>query len=93
MSGNVLTFNPSITEFLVIGLRQQLSELSFRAILLPNSATVSLVGCALNLHTILDKETSLMIYTALPFARHASSIFGISDAYEIRLITLVHTCA
>ncbi len=46
MSANFLTLNPSKTEFLIIGLPQQLSELSSPTIRLPNNVTLSPVDCS-----------------------------------------------
>jgi hypothetical protein len=48
MSFNFLSFNTSKTEFLIIGLLQQLAKLSHPTISLPNSLTLSPVDSARN---------------------------------------------
>jgi hypothetical protein len=89
MSSNFLTLNPSKTEFLVIGLPQQLSKLNSPAIHLPNNVTLTPVDSARNLGVILDKNLS--------FAQHISCIskscfLNIRDLRRIRN-TLDHTTA
>jgi hypothetical protein len=81
MSTNFLTLNPSKTEFLVIGLPQQLSELNSPTIHLPNNFTFSPVDSARNLVVILDKNMS--------FSQHISPIskscfLNIRDLRRIR---------
>jgi hypothetical protein len=81
VSTNFLTLNPSKTEFLIIGLPQQLSKLSFPTIRLPNNVTLSPVDSARNLGVILDKN--------LTYAQHISSIskscfLNIRDLRRIR---------
>jgi hypothetical protein len=49
MSKNFLTLNPSKTEFLVIGLPQQLSKLNSPTIHLPKNVTFTHVDSARNL--------------------------------------------
>ena len=89
MSANFLTLNPSKTEFLVIGLPQQLSKLNSPAIHLPNNVTLTPVDSARNLGVILDKNLS--------FAQHISCIskscfLNIRDLRRIRN-TMDHTTA
>jgi ribonuclease P/MRP protein subunit RPP40 len=48
MSSNFLSLNPSKTEFLIIGLRQQLAKLNHPIISLPNSVTLCPVKSARN---------------------------------------------
>jgi len=64
MSSNFLSLNPSKTEFLIVGLPQQLSKLNNPTIHLPDN--VIPVVSARNLGVIFDKITS--------FAQHISSI-------------------
>ena len=89
MSANFLTLNPSKTEFLIIGLPQQLSKLSSPTIRLPNNVILSPVDSARNLGVILDKNLS--------YAQHISSVskscfLNIRDLRRIRN-TLDHTTA
>jgi hypothetical protein len=58
MSANFLTLDPSKTEFLVIGLSQQLSMFKSPTIHLPNNVTLTPVDSARNLGVILDKNLS-----------------------------------
>ena len=81
MSTNFLTLNPSKTEFLIIGLPQQLSKLNSPTLRLPNNVTLSPVDSARNLGVILDKHLS--------YAQHISSIskscfLSIRDLRRIR---------
>jgi hypothetical protein len=48
-SSNFLSLNPSSTEFLIIGLRQQLAKFNHLTISLPNSVTLYSVKSARNL--------------------------------------------
>ena len=89
MSSNFLSLNPSKTEFLLIGLPQQLSKLSNPIIHLPNNVTLSLVHSARNLGIIVD--------TNLTFSQQISAV-SISCFYNIRDIrrirnTIDHTTA
>jgi hypothetical protein len=89
MSANFLSLNPSKTEFLVIGLPQQLSKLNSPTIHLPNNVTLSPVDSARNLGVILDKNLS--------YAQHISSVskscfLNIRDLRRIRN-TIDHTTA
>jgi hypothetical protein len=89
MSANFLSLNPSKTEFLIIGLPQQLSKLNSPKIHLPNNVTLSPVDCARNLGVIFDKN--------LTFAQHISSVskscfFNIRDLRRIRN-TIDHSTA
>jgi hypothetical protein len=52
MSSNFLSLNSSKTEFLIIGLSQQLAKLNHPTIFLPNSVTLSPVDSARNLGVI-----------------------------------------
>jgi hypothetical protein len=89
MSSNFLSLNPSKTEFLIIGLPQQLSKLSSPIIHLPNNVTLSPVDSARNLGVIFDKN--------LTFSQHISAISkssfqNIRDLRRIRN-TIDHTTA
>jgi hypothetical protein len=75
MSSNFLSLNPSKTEFLIIGLPQQLAKLSHPTISLPNSVTLSPVDSARNLGVIFD--------STLSFSEHISAISK-SCLYHIR---------
>ena len=55
MSANFLSLNPAKTEFLIIGLPQQLSKLSNPTIHQPNNVTLTPVDSARNLDVIFDK--------------------------------------
>jgi len=93
MSSNFLSLNPSITEFIVFGLPQQLSTLNNPTIHLPNNVILSPVVSARNLGVIFDKNLS--------FAQHISStskscFHTIHDLRRIRNIidqTTVRTIA
>ena len=81
MSSNFLSLNPSKTEFLLIGLPQQLSKLSNPIIHLPNNVTLSPVHSARNLGVIFDSN--------LTFSQHISAVskscfFHIRDLRRIR---------
>jgi len=65
MSSNILSLNPSKTEFLIFGLPQQLSNLNNPTIHLPSNVILSPVVSARNLGVIFDKNLS--------FAQHISS--------------------
>ena len=58
MSSNFLSLNPSKTEFLIIGLPQQLSKLRSPTIHLPNDVTLTPVDSARNLGVIFDNNLS-----------------------------------
>jgi hypothetical protein len=58
MLSNFLSLNPSKTEFLIIGLRQQLAKLNHPTISLPNSVTLCPVKSARNLGVIFDSTLS-----------------------------------
>jgi hypothetical protein len=73
--------NPSKTEFLIIGLPQQLSKLNSPVIHLPNNVTLSPVTSARNLGVIFDNN--------LTFSQHISAIskscfLNIRDLRRIR---------
>ena len=81
MSSNFLSLNPSKTEFLIIGLPQQLSKLNSPVIHLPNNVTLSPVTSARNLGVIFDNN--------LTFSQHISAIskscfLNIRDLRRIR---------
>ena len=59
MSAHFLTLNPFKTEFLIIGLPQQLSKLSFPTISQPNNVTLSSVDSARNVGVNLDRNCPL----------------------------------
>jgi hypothetical protein len=66
MSSNFLSLNPSKTEFLIAGLRQQLAKLNHPTISLPNSVTLCPVKSARNLGVI--------FYSTLSYCEHISVI-------------------
>ena len=66
MSSNFIFLNPSKTEFLIIGLPQQLSKLRSPTIHLPNDVTLTPVDSARNLGVIFDNN--------LTFSQHISAI-------------------
>jgi hypothetical protein len=81
MSSNFLSLNPSKTEFLILGLPQQLAKLNNPTIHLPNNVTLSPVDSARNLGVIFDKNLS--------FAPHISAVskscfLNIRDLRRIR---------
>ena len=87
MSSNFLSLNPSKTEFLLVGLAQQLSELSNPIIHLHNNVTLSPVYSARNLGVIFDIN--------LTFSQHISALskscfYHIRDLRRIRN-TIDHT--
>ena len=89
MSSNFLSLNPSKTEFLLVGLPQQLSKLSNPIIHLPNNVTLSPVYSARNLGVIFDSN--------LTFSQHISAVskscfYHIRDLRRIRN-TIDHTTA
>lgn len=75
MSSNFLSLNPSKTEFLLIGLPQQLKKINCPTIRLPNGCTLSPVTSARNLGVIFDSNLS--------FSQHISSVSK-SCFYHIR---------
>ena len=89
MSSIFLSLNPSKTEFLLVGLPQQLSKLSNPIIHLPNNVTLSPVYSARNLGVIFDSN--------LTFSQHISTVskscfYHIRDLTRIRN-TIDHTTA
>ena len=75
MSSNFLSLNPSKTEFIVIGLPQQLKKIVSPLIHLPNGVNLSPVSSARNLGIIFDNNLS--------FSEHISSVSK-SCFYHIR---------
>ena len=75
MSANFLTPNPSKTEFLIIGLPQQLSKLSSPTVRLPKNVTLSPVNPARNLGVILDTNLSFahLICFKIMFRQYSGS--------------------
>jgi hypothetical protein len=65
MSSNFLSLNPSKTEFLIIGLRQQLAKLNHPTVSFPNSVTLCPVKSARNLGVI--------FYSTLSYSEHISA--------------------
>ena len=90
MSYNFLSLNPSKTEFLIIGLPQQLSKLRSPTIHLPNDVTLTPVDSARNLGVLFDNNLS--------FSQHISAIskscfHDIRDLRRIRnTIDLTSAC-
>jgi hypothetical protein len=66
MSSNFLSLNPSETEFLIIGLRQEPAKLNHPTLSLPNSVTLCPVKSARNLGVI--------FYSTLSYSEHISAI-------------------
>jgi hypothetical protein len=66
MSSHFLSLNPSKTEFLIIGLRQQLAKLNHPTISLPNSVKLCPVKSARNLDVI--------FYSTISYSEHISAI-------------------
>jgi len=62
LSSNFLCLNPSKTEFLIIGLPQQLSKINNPTIHLPNNVILSPVDAARNFGVIFDKNLSFVQY-------------------------------
>ena len=62
MSSNFLSLNPSKTDFLIIGLPQQLSKLRSPTIHLPNDVTLTPVDYARNLGVIFDNNLSFSLH-------------------------------
>ena len=58
MASNFLSLNPSKTEFLLIGLPNQLSKLHNQSLLLPDNTTIAPVHSARNLGIIFDSNLS-----------------------------------
>jgi len=69
-----ISLNPSKTEFLILGLPQQLSKLNNPTIHLPNSVILAPVDSARNLGVIFDKICHLHNTSPL-FLSHAFTIF------------------
>jgi hypothetical protein len=80
MSSNFLSLNPSKTEFLLVGLPQQLSKLSNPMIHLPNNITLSPIYSAPNLGVIFDSN--------LTFSKHISTVSK-SCFYYIRDLNIL----
>ena len=85
MSSNFLSLSTSKTEFLIIGLPQQLSKLRSPTIHLPNDVTLTPVDSARNLGVIFDNLT---------FSQHISAIskscfHDTRDLRRIRKILLI----
>jgi len=66
MTSNFLSLNPSKSEFLILGLPQQLSKLNSPTIYLPNNVILSPVDSACNLGVIFDENLS--------FAQHIAAV-------------------
>jgi len=61
MSANLLSLNQSKTEFLLIGLRAQLSKVSDPSLLMPSNVIITLAKSARNLGVIFDSTRCLII--------------------------------
>ena len=81
MSSNFLSLNPSKTEFLIIGLPQQLSKLVNPTIHLPDNVTLTPVDSARNLGVIFDKHVTFSYHIS---AITKSCLFHIRDLRRIR---------
>jgi len=88
MSSNFLSLNPSKTEFLIIGLPQQLSTLNNHSIHLPNNVILSLVNSARNLGVIFDKKYAIAQHTS---AVSKSCFHNRRDLRRIRIIIDINT--
>lgn len=58
MASNFLSLNPSKTEFLLIGLPQQLAKIDQPVLLLPDNSTITPVTSARNLGVVFDSNLS-----------------------------------
>ena len=91
MSSNFLSVNPSKTEFLIIGLPQQLSKLKSPTIHLPNDVTLTPADSARNSGVIFDNN--------LIFSQHISAVskscfHDVRDLRRVRnTIDLTTACA
>ena len=83
------SLNPSETEFLIIGLPQQLAKLNLPIIHLPNNATISPVDTARHLGVIFDKNLTFSDHI---FSFSKSCFYHICDLRRIRN-TIDHTPA
>jgi HEPN domain-containing protein len=81
MSSNFLSLNPSKTEFLIIGLPQQLCKLANPTLHLPNGVTLTPVDSARNLGVILDNNLTLSKHIS---AISKSCFLHIRDLRRIR---------
>ena len=81
MSYNFLSIDPSKTEFLIIGLPQQLSKLNSPIIHLPNNVTFSPVTSASDLGVIFDNNLAISQHI---FAISKSCFLDIRDLRRIR---------
>ena len=59
MSANLLSLNQSKTEFLLIGLPQQISKISEPTLIVPANVTITLVQSARNLGVIFDSSLTM----------------------------------
>ena len=85
MSSNFLSLNPSKTEFLIIGLPQQLSKLRSPTIHLPNDVTLTPVDSARNWVSSLT-TISHSLNTSQLLLNHVFMTSVISGVYVILLI-------
>ena len=86
--------NPSKTEFLLVGLPQQLSKLSNPIIQLPNNVTLSPVYSARNLKVIFDSNLTFSLFLTFSHisAVSKSCFYHIRDLTRIRNTYSLHYC-
>jgi hypothetical protein len=87
MSFSFLSLNPITTEFLAVGLLQQLSKLNNPIVHLPNNVTLSPIHSAPNVGDIFDNNLTFLNTFRL-FINLACVIFVTSDAFKMLLIIL-----
>ena len=83
ISSDFLSFNPSKTKFLLIGLPQQLAKLNSPTVSLPDCVTLSPVPSARNLGVIFKIQICHSLNTSLPFLNLVFVIFVISNVSEV----------
>jgi len=81
MSANLLSLNQSKTEFLVIGLPQQLSKLSNPSLSMPSNSSITPTVAARNLGVIFDSTLSMSNHIS---AVSKTCFFSIRDLRRIR---------
>jgi hypothetical protein len=83
MSANLLMLNPSETDFLLIGLRKQLSKLNCPTVNTASAVTFSPAPQARNLGVLFDSNLSLSgtVPLLLSFVFLILGILGVSDLF------------
>ena len=83
MTANLLSLNPSKTEFMLIGLPQQISKISYPSLSLPSNHPIASTDSAHNLGIIFD--------SSLTFSQQISSLFSACNYYICDLYRIRHT--